>query len=200
MGRIAKWRQIPEDEFAKMVAESLSFRELARKVGYSENGGGTLSALHTAVKERHLDTSHFLGQGINKNKFVGFEENSPRKRGKSLSYPLIQLRGHKCENCQLSEWLGQPITLQVHHIDGDRSNNNFENLQLLCPNCHSLTDNYCKKNSKKETISEERYVAALKNAPSIHQALKNLGINATGGNYERARRLIEKYHIEHLQK
>lgn len=44
--------------------------------------------------------------------------------------------------CKLHKWLNFPITLEVHHIDGDRTNNNEENLQLLCPNCHSYTDNW----------------------------------------------------------
>lgn len=40
------------------------------------------------------------------------------------------------------------IPLQVHHISGDRYDNRIENLQLLCPNCHALTDNYMGKNRK----------------------------------------------------
>ena len=36
--------------------------------------------------------------------------------------------------------------LSLHHIDGDRHNNVFENLQILCPNCHAQTDNYGSKN------------------------------------------------------
>jgi len=56
---------------------------------------------------------------------------------------------HKCENCGLTEWQGQPIPLEVHHKDGNRHNNTLENFQLLCPNCHALTDSYRGKNSKK---------------------------------------------------
>lgn len=56
---------------------------------------------------------------------------------------------YECENCHLSVWLGQPIPLEVHHIDGDRSNNKICNFQLLCPNCHALTDTYRGKNSRK---------------------------------------------------
>ena len=53
---------------------------------------------------------------------------------------------YKCALCGLSEWLNKPLVLQLHHIDGDNSNNTLENLQLLCPNCHSQTNNYCGKN------------------------------------------------------
>ena len=59
------------------------------------------------------------------------------------------IKEHKCECCGLSEWLGQPIPLELHHIDGDRTNNVLSNYQLLCPNCHSFTDNYRGKNAKK---------------------------------------------------
>ena len=37
------------------------------------------------------------------------------------------------------------VPLETHHKDGDYTNNNEDNLELLCPNCHSLTDTY--KNS-----------------------------------------------------
>lgn len=38
--------------------------------------------------------------------------------------------------------------MHVHHIDGNKTNNDLSNLQLLCPNCHSQTDNFCAKNRK----------------------------------------------------
>jgi 5-methylcytosine-specific restriction endonuclease McrA len=59
-----------------------------------------------------------------------------------------------CELCNTSEWLGSPITLEVHHIDGDNKNNELTNLQILCPNCHSQTDNYRAKNIKKKTCNQ----------------------------------------------
>ena len=56
---------------------------------------------------------------------------------------------HKCENCGLTEWLGQPIPLELHHKDGNRNHNEIENYQLLCPNCHAFTESYRGKNSAK---------------------------------------------------
>jgi len=49
----------------------------------------------------------------------------------------------------MTEWLGRPIPLELHHIDGNRDNNVLENYQLLCPNCHALTDSYRGRNSAK---------------------------------------------------
>ena len=59
------------------------------------------------------------------------------------------IKEHKCECCGLTTWLNQPIPLELHHIDGDRTNNKIENYQLLCPNCHAFTDSYREKNSRK---------------------------------------------------
>ena len=58
------------------------------------------------------------------------------------------IKEQKCERCGITTWMGEKITLQLHHIDGNKQNNNPENLQILCPNCHSQTDNFCGKNIK----------------------------------------------------
>ncbi|MGM9530406.1 HNH endonuclease [Intestinibacter sp.] len=49
----------------------------------------------------------------------------------------LGLKENKCEECGITEWRGKPITIQLHHINGDRSDNRVENLRMLCPNCHS---------------------------------------------------------------
>ena len=199
MGRIAKWRQLSETEFEQLVKESRSFQDLARKIGYEKTGGGTQTALKQAVKERQLDTSHFLGQGWNKENYdyTSFEKNSLKKGGKTTLNPLIKLRGRQCECCKNTEWLSQPINLEIHHKNGDRSDNSLENLELLCPNCHSYTETFCYKN-KHATISDEDFVLALKMNSNICQALKQLGLTSAGANYARARELISKYELTHL--
>ena len=55
----------------------------------------------------------------------------------------------KCERCNLTHWLNYPIPLELHHKDGNRHNNVLENYELLCPNCHALTDTYRGKNVSK---------------------------------------------------
>jgi len=111
---------------------------------------------------------------------------------------LTSLRGHKCENCGLEKWQNENIPLEIHHLDGDKLNNELENLQLLCPNCHALTNNWRGKNIKKteqKVISDEEFVEALKESPSIRQALLKLGLSGKGGNYDRAYKIIGKFNI-----
>lgn len=110
--------------------------------------------------------------------------------GGMLKNELIKLRGHKCEVCGLTTWQDQPISLEAHHIDGDRCNNILDNLLLLCPNCHSLTCNYGSKNRKHKDVSDDELLKALQKHSSIRQALFSLGLSDAGANYKRARGLI----------
>lgn len=48
----------------------------------------------------------------------------------------------KCERCGNSEWMGQPIPLELHHKDLNHYNNNLDNLQILCSNCHMQVHGY----------------------------------------------------------
>lgn len=55
---------------------------------------------------------------------------------------LIDIKGYKCRKCGIDSYNGEAITLEVNHIDGDAENNSVENLEFLCPNCHSQTPNF----------------------------------------------------------
>jgi predicted nucleic acid-binding Zn ribbon protein len=113
---------------------------------------------------------------------------------------LISKRGRKCESCNLSEWKQQPIPLEVHHI---LPNNEHEsNLQLLCPNCHSLTPNYRGRGIQTvRTKTDKEITDAVSKAKSLRGVLIILNLVAKGGNYEVLRKrllkldLLDKFRI-----
>lgn len=80
---------------------------------------------------------------------------------------LKEIRGERCEKCGWSE--RNPVTnnvpVEVHHVSGDNGNNRPENLQLLCPNCHSLTPTFRNLNKGKGRLS--RRVGSVATAPHL---------------------------------
>lgn len=46
-------------------------------------------------------------------------------------------KNYQCEKCRRKTWNKQSIPLELHHRDGDHYNNDFDNLEILCPNCHA---------------------------------------------------------------
>ena len=83
-------------------------------------------------------------------KFLKFPVRSSPKYGLHWARRMmIELKGYKCNSCGISEWQGKAITLDVNHIDGHALNNVVDNLEFLCPNCHSQTSTYSNKGSRK---------------------------------------------------
>ena len=71
---------------------------------------------------------------------------------------LFEKYNSSCQICgwnKINSFTGK-VPLQIHHIDGDCTNNKEENLQLLCPNCHSLTENYGSRNKNATRIDERK--------------------------------------------
>ena len=80
---------------------------------------------------------------IESNAFIA---SGKAKSPKRIRKYLLETSGHKCNRCGNTHWNGQPITIELEHIDGNSDNNNLDNLELLCPNCHSQTPTYKAKN------------------------------------------------------
>lgn len=68
---------------------------------------------------------------------------------------LAGLKHECCEQCGLTDWRNRPLSLELHHVNGDGRDNRLENLMLLCPNCHSQTDTWGARNKGRRSADEE---------------------------------------------
>ena len=89
-------------------------------------------------------------------------------------------------------WNGVSLTLQMDHINGDRTDNRLKNLRFLCPNCHSQTHTFNgkNKNTGKIKVSDDVLLKSLEENKNIRRALMKVGLRVGGGNYERCRQLL----------
>ncbi len=152
-----KKRRYTDKQLEEAVAGSYTIRAVLDKIGLTP-AGGNYEMIQKRIRELGLDTSHFLGQAVLRGKTHKYNtrildkvlvhekvENTWRLKSRLLREGLKE---HRCECCKASEWMSEPIPLELHHRDGDRTNNSLSNIELLCPNCHALTDNY--RGSKKK--------------------------------------------------
>jgi len=80
---------------------------------------------------------------------------------------------YHCALCGISVWMDEVLTLQLDHINGIHTDNRWQNLRLLCPNCHSQTDTYAGKNGHAASgITEEQLITAIEKSISISAALR----------------------------
>lgn len=157
--RMKKWERFTRQEIEQFVKESFSYAQLTKKIGYNERSGSSNIQIKEMIEQLDLDISHFKGQGwalgekLDSKRYIPFEEyiKGDSVQTNKLRRKLLKegLKEYRCECCQNTIWNNQPIPLEVHHKDGNKDNNELDNLKLLCPNCHALTDNYRGKNTKK---------------------------------------------------
>ena len=115
--------------------------------------GGNYRTIKRLIEKHVIDTSHFTGQGWNvglkfqPNRRITDESIFVKDSNYKCSWRLRE-RYKKatgincCERCGISDWMGQPLSFEIHHKNGDNTDNRLDNLVLLCPNCHCQTDNY----------------------------------------------------------
>jgi hypothetical protein len=143
---------VPADDLASAIEASRSIAGALRLVGIPPTSTA-YRIVRTRVRALGLDLRHHVGQGWARSRtfperWVAIERYAETADGVKLRQRLVALglREHRCERCGASEWLDEPIPLEVDHVDGDRRNNVLDNLRLLCPNCHALTPTYRGRN------------------------------------------------------
>ncbi len=150
-----------EEAVRKAVSQSNSIRECLVALGL-RGAGGNYKALRQACERIGIDVPVCTGDNQtatarNSNR-IPLEEilvehssytNRAQLKKKLVSAGLLEWRCHG-KNCTVvGEWNGEPIMLQLEHINGTWNDNRIENLTFLCPNCHSQTETYAGRSLKR---------------------------------------------------
>lgn len=144
------------EELAHAIAESAGIAGTLRVLGFPDHGGQRAHLRKWIAEEGH-DTSHFLGQGHQRGKAgptplkaaeaILIKRDSGQRASTQLLRRALRDIGtpQQCDRCgNPPEWRGRPMTLEIHHINGDWRDDRPENLRLLCPNCHATTSTWCR--------------------------------------------------------
>ena len=158
-----------DSDITRAVAESSSIAEVMRNLEMNETNGTKRRNLRYRIKSLGLDTSHFSGQLWSKGKTritdkrLDLQARKIQKPSKnvfvkgtnasnaSLLKRLVLEKGvpYKCDICGIKKWNGQNLRLRLDHKDGDSTNGEESNLRLLCPNCDSQTETFCRGQRKR---------------------------------------------------
>ena len=131
--------------------------ELVGNLGYKTKHGKNYETVKKRLDELNISTSHFKQKQNNKT-FTSDEvfcedSDACQKTVRRLYLALPNIK-YECTGCGIGDtWNGNPITLQLDHIDGNNKNNLLSNLRWLCPNCHSQTKTFAGKNVQKRRKS-----------------------------------------------
>jgi DNA-binding CsgD family transcriptional regulator len=134
-------RRYDWDEIQRYYDAGHSVRDCQDHFGFSRQTWHAAVNRGAVVARPHaLPLDQLLTAGVYRSRF-------------NLKLRLVRagLKQKVCENCGIASWNGRPITLALHHVNGDRYDHRIENLQLLCPNCHSQTDTFAGRNGHNGT-------------------------------------------------
>ena len=140
-----------KEQLIYLVNNSSSLSDVLRKQGKSVSG----TAIH--ILKQKLEEYGIPYFFVKEKEIKALSLNEILTRDKpysseKLKRRLIQegLKVDVCEVCgQLPIWNGKPLKLQLDHINGNHNDNRLENLRIICPNCHTQTDTFGNKKSKR---------------------------------------------------
>lgn len=119
-------------EIQRAVDDGLSMRQCQARFGFSS------ATWHQAVKRGAIVPRPWVTP-IEDLLVTGTRRSRSHVKARLLREGLKE---NRCETCGITEWRGRPLSMELHHVNGDGEDNCLENLQLLCGNCHSQTDNW----------------------------------------------------------
>jgi hypothetical protein len=142
-----------EEVLTEAVKVSYSIAGVLRHLGVKQ-AGGTQAYISKRIAQFGIDCSHFTRQAHNKGKvstrrkpaeeiLVIRPEGSHRTHRPQLLRAMLEVGIPEiCNECGLNpEWNGKKLTLEINHIDGNWLDSRAENVEFLCPNCHSQDKN-----------------------------------------------------------
>ncbi|MEV0091819.1 HNH endonuclease [Streptomyces sp. NPDC050738] len=157
---------IDEEALRTAVPEAASYADVMRTLNLEPNDTNHRRIRRLCI-QLGLDTTHFKRRSwastssggsatlhvpklIAPQTLVVMKPGSARANRPRLHRALQEIGvAYQCASCgNPGEWLGRPMTLQIDHIDGNWLDNRAGNLRYLCPNCHALTDTWCRNRKK----------------------------------------------------
>lgn len=155
-----KTKSWTEEQLRHAANKSSSVRQVIKALGLIE-AGGNYAQIKKYLKFYKISTTHFTGMAWNKGLHgIGVYRTTLKEiLSKDNYYQSYKLKkrlfaaGLKKPTCEICGWakksLDGRLPLELDHINGDRYDNRLENLQILCPNCHSLQPTHRGRNIKK---------------------------------------------------
>ena len=150
----AKIDTFSNEDFTKIVAESNSLLEIAKKLGYSSHSGDNGQRIRRRIDELKLSTDHFSlmnRRPVKRTAENVFIEDSTADQKTLRKYYLAgNYTEYKCSICgQEPIWNGKELTLILDHINGHNHDDRLENLHWVCPNCNQQLPTTNGKNIKR---------------------------------------------------